>query len=104
MVSRRDFVGIAAGAGATLGLTPRLLLALQQGQLIKRAIPSTGEMLPVIGLGSSATFSSVARSDEVSALKEVLKVMAERGGTVFDTAPSYGSSEEVAGRLVNELG
>ncbi|MEO7359549.1 MAG: twin-arginine translocation signal domain-containing protein, partial [Gemmatimonadaceae bacterium] len=38
MVSRRDFVGIAAGAGATLGLTPRLLAALQQGQLIKRAL------------------------------------------------------------------
>jgi len=104
MVSRRDFVGIAAGAGATLGLTPRLLAALQQGQLIKRAIPSTGEMIPVIGLGSSATFSSVARTDEVSALKAVFQAMAERGATVFDTAPSYGASEEVAGRIVNELG
>lgn len=104
MVSRRDFVGIAAGAGATLGLTPRLLAALQQGQIIKRAIPSTGEMLPVIGLGSSATFATVARSEEVSALKEVFKVLAERGATLFDTAPSYGSSEEVAGRIVNELG
>lgn len=104
MVSRRDFVGIAAGAGAAVGLTPRLLEALQQGQIIKRAIPSTGEMIPVIGLGSSATFASVARTEDVTALKEVFAAMAEAGATLFDTAPSYGASEEVSGRIVNELG
>jgi aryl-alcohol dehydrogenase-like predicted oxidoreductase len=85
-------------------LTPRLLQALQQGQLIKRAIPSTGEMIPVIGLGSSATFSQVARSEEVTALKEVFQAMVSKGASVFDTAPGYGASEEVAGNIVNELG
>src|ERR1700754_2676251 len=52
MGNRREFLGITAGAGATLTLTPQLLRALQQqsGKLIQRAIPSTGEMLPVIGL------------------------------------------------------
>jgi aryl-alcohol dehydrogenase-like predicted oxidoreductase len=58
----------------------------------------------VIGLGSSATFSQVARSEDVTALREVLKTMVERGGRVFDTAPSYGTSEDVAARLANELG
>ncbi len=104
MISRREWIGITAGVGATLGLTPRLLQALQQGQLLKRAIPSSGEMLPVIGLGSSATFSQVARSEEVTALKEVFQAMVSRGASVFDTAPGYGASEEVAGRIVNELG
>jgi aryl-alcohol dehydrogenase-like predicted oxidoreductase len=104
MLNRRDWLGITAGAGATLALTPRLLEAIQQGQLIRRAIPSTGEQVPVIGLGSSATFSQVARSDEVTALKDVFKAMTDRGASVFDTAPSYGASEEVAGRIVNELG
>lgn len=104
MVSRREWIGITAGVGATLGLTPRLLQALQQGQLIRRAIPSSGEMLPVIGLGSSATFSQVARSDEVSALKAVFQAMVDKGASVFDTAPSYGASEQVAGNIVNELG
>ncbi len=61
-------------------------------------------MLPVIGLGSSATFASVARSDEISALKEVFRAMADRGATLFDTAPGYGASEQVAGDIVNELG
>lgn len=104
MVNRRDFIGITAGVGATLGLTPRLLHALAQGQIIQRAIPSTGERIPVIGLGSSATFSQVARAEDKSALKAVFQAMADKGARVFDTAPSYGASEQVAGELVNEMG
>lgn len=107
MVSRRDFVGIAAGASAALGVTPRLLEALQQGKLIRRAIPGSGEMLPVIGLGSSATFATVANTnDELSALKLVFQAMSDNGATVFDTAPGYGggASEDVAGKIVNGLG
>jgi aryl-alcohol dehydrogenase-like predicted oxidoreductase len=68
-----------------------------------RRIPSSGEELPIIGLGSSATFRAVAQQD-VEALREVLSALVENGGMVFDTAPSYGTSEEVAARLVNELG
>ena len=46
----------------------------------------------------------MARSEDVSALKEVLRALVENGGTVFDTAPGYGASEEVAGRVARELG
>ena len=104
MVSRREWLVRTFGAGALLTLDGRLLQALEQNALITRAIPSSGEKLPVVGLGSSATFSSVARSEDVSALREVLRTMLDAGGTVFDTAPSYGASEEVAGRLASELG
>jgi aryl-alcohol dehydrogenase-like predicted oxidoreductase len=104
MVNRREWFGLTLGAGAALTIDPRLLQALQQGRLIQRAIPSSGERLPVVGLGSSATFSSVARSEDKTALKEVLKAMVDNGATVFDTAPSYGSSEEVAGDIAAELG
>ncbi len=104
MINRREFIGITAGVGATLGLTPRLLQALAQGQLLQRAIPSSGEKIPVIGLGSSATFASVARAEDVTALREVFKAMSAGGARLFDTAPGYGASEEVAGKLVNELG
>jgi aryl-alcohol dehydrogenase-like predicted oxidoreductase len=69
-----------------------------------RPIPSTGEQLPVIGLGSSATFSQVARQEDVSALKSVLQALLDGGATLFDTAPSYGASEEVAGRIVKDAG
>ena len=103
MNTRREWLKrMAAGAGA-LALDPLPLLAAEPG-LVTRAIPSTGERLPVIGLGSSATFSQVARGEDVTALRAVLSRMVELGGTVFDTAPAYGASEEVAGRIAQELG
>ena len=102
MITRRDYFKHSVLAGAVLVLPPGLLQALE-GDVITRAIPSTGEEIPLVGLGSSATFRSVAQSDDVSALREVLRTLFDNGGTVFDTAPGYGASEEVAGRLVREL-
>lgn len=101
-LSRREMLTLTAGAGAALALEPLRLLA--QGKMITRPIPSTGEQLPIIGLGSSATFSQAARSKEIDALREVLMTLVEHGGKVFDTAPGYGASEEVAGRIVSEAG
>ena len=101
MMNRRHWLGLSLGAGAALALQPRLLWAVRQ-EIITRAIPSTGEQLPIVGLGSSATFRQVADSQDVSALRGVLRTMVERGGGVFDTAPSYGASEEVAGRIARE--
>jgi aryl-alcohol dehydrogenase-like predicted oxidoreductase len=104
MMNRRQWLGLAAGAGAALALNPRLLSALSTQELITRAVPSTGERLPVIGLGSSTTFAQVARGQDYSALRDVLRTFTERGGTVFDTAPGYGASEQVAGDIAAELG
>jgi aryl-alcohol dehydrogenase-like predicted oxidoreductase len=104
MMNRRQWLGLTAGAGAALALDPRLLSALRTQDLITRAVPSTGQRLPVVGLGSSATFAQVARSEDYSALRDVLRTLTERGGTVFDTAPSYGASEQVAGDIAAELG
>ena len=109
MTSRREWLRLSLGAGAALVLGPRrldahILQALQGQKILTRPIPSTGERIPIIGLGSSATFSQVARSEDVSALAEVMRTLVEKGGTVFDTAPAYGASEEVAGRVARELG
>jgi len=101
MINRREWLGLSLGASAALALNPRLVWAAQQ-QLITRAIPSTGEEVPIVGLGSSATFAQVAGGEDVSAVRSVLRTMSEHGGTVFDTAPSYGASEEVAGRIARE--
>ena len=103
MTTRREVLLGLAGAGGLLALDPRAALA-SEAKLITRAIPSTGERLPIVGLGSSATFARVARSEDVSALRAVLEQMVKAGGTVFDTAPAYGASEEVAGRISQELG
>ena len=104
MLTRRDYLKYSAVAGTAWTIPGGLLNALESDAIIKRAIPKTGEELPVIGLGSSATFRTVAQSKDVGALKVVLQTLANQGGSVFDTAPSYGASEEVAGSLVQELG
>lgn len=107
-ITRREGLGLTLGGAASLLIGGRALAVGGPGSastsLITRAIPKTGELLPVIGLGSSATFSQVARSEETAALREVLTTMASNGGTVFDTAPSYGASEEVAGRIAQDAG
>jgi aryl-alcohol dehydrogenase-like predicted oxidoreductase len=102
MITRREYLKNSVLAGAALSLPPSLLQALE-GDIITRAIPSTGEKIPIVGLGSSATFRTVAQGDDVSALRDVLRTLLENGGSVFDTAPGYGASEEVAGGLVQDL-
>lgn len=103
MLTRRDILKNSALLGAACAL-PGGFAAAQDGNLIKRAIPKTGEELPVVGLGSSATFRQVAQSEDISALSEVMKTLLDNGGTVFDTAPSYGASEEVSGQIARDAG
>lgn len=105
MITRREYLKLSLAAGAAMALPPCLSWAeAGPAGLITRAIPSSGERVPVVGLGSSATFAQVARSEDVSALREVMAAMLEHGGTIFDTAPGYGASEQVAGDIARELG
>src|SRR5690606_3663745 len=106
MTTRRQCLQATAAAASMMALGSHAVFAAEAARagLITREIPGTSERLPVVGLGSSATFSRVARSEDVTALREVLARLVELGGTVFDTAPSYGASEEVAGRIAQELG
>jgi len=101
-MTRRDWLALTMGGTAALALQPSEIFAQQR--LLTRAIPSSGEMLPVIGLGSSATFSQVARKEDATALREVLQALVNGGARVFDTARGYGASEEVAGRIVSDTG
>ena len=102
MPTRRELILGMAGVGGLLALDPQAVLA-DPTTLITRAIPRTNERLPIVGLGSSATFAQVAGSEDITALRAVLGKMVELGGTVFDTAPAYGASEEVAGQIAQEL-
>jgi aryl-alcohol dehydrogenase-like predicted oxidoreductase len=103
MLSRRKCLALTANTCAAIAFGPRQLFAQAADTAMTRPIPSSGERIPIIGLGSSATFSDVAGSEDTQALHGVFSAMLEHGGTVFDTAPGYGASEEVAARVVNEL-
>ena len=105
MLNRREYLTVTAATCAALSLKTRLLAAQDAG-VITRPVPSTGEQIPIIGLGSSATFQQLAVADDLDPLRDVFRTLIDAGGTVFDTAPGYGrgTSETVAGRLVDELG
>src|SRR2546428_12193724 len=73
-------------------------------QLIPRPVPSTGEPLPVIGIGTWQTFDVGTGAAERAPLREVLKAFAAGGGRVVNSSPVYGAAESVAGDLIAELG
>ena len=99
-----DLVRRYQGGGHQVGLEPPGNLAgptpTQSGPLLTRTIPSTGETIPAVGLGSARRIGPPARA----AMKEVLRLFREAGGSVFDTAPTYGAAESEAGALAQELG
>ncbi len=102
MINRRRLLRVGVTC-APLALAARWVRATSSDSISQRAIPSSGERLPVIGLGSSASFEQSANRSDLQGLSEVLKVMTDQGAKVFDTAPSYGGSEAAAGRIAKEL-
>jgi len=96
---RRDLLlGVAALASPLL----RSSNAMASPAMITRPIPSTGEALPVIGLGTSQTFDVGGGAGNREPLREVLRLMLEAGGKIIDTSPMYGRAEAVTGDLVAE--
>ncbi len=103
-LSRAAFLRLMAGAGLGLAgggvgaAVPRL-----GDPLMTRPIPSSGEALPVVGLGTWQTFDIGADPAVRAPRKEVLRLLLEGGGTVIDSSPMYGRSEAVVGALLAEL-
>lgn len=99
--TRRDALKIGLGVGLALTLDKLPLFAaewIQSANLIEKPIPSTGEKLPVIGMGTARFFDAVTPE-----LREVIRRFPELGGKVIDTAPSYSNAEQVVGDIISEL-
>jgi aryl-alcohol dehydrogenase-like predicted oxidoreductase len=103
MLSRRHALQAGLAAAAALAM-PRLASSGEAAasELVTKPIPSSGERLPVVGLGTNAY--GVTDAGEIAARREVLQHFPELGARVVDTARAYGDSELVIGRLVAELG
>ena len=99
-LSRRDVIKVGLGTGLALTLDRLDLFAAtpQQATLIQKPIPSSGERIPVIGMGTARYFDSVTPE-----LREVIKRFPDLGGKVIDTAPSYSNAEQVVGDIIAEL-
>jgi diketogulonate reductase-like aldo/keto reductase len=99
-ISRQQFVrqcGLSLAGAVLLSDFP------SSPQQVFRTIPSSGEKIPAIGLGSWITFDKGSSEKELAPLREVLKLFAESGGRVVDSSPMYGRSEAVIGQLAAEL-
>ncbi len=126
MTHRRDFlttVGLAATGLALAPLaacsreTPRTPALPEEkplgaiadivplgGALLTRTIPSSGQALPVIGVGTSGSYEVPLDSTEFQSLKEVVRIFFEGGGSAIDTSPNYSNAEDVVGALLDEGG
>jgi aryl-alcohol dehydrogenase-like predicted oxidoreductase len=104
-ISRRDAVKLGLGAGALLAAGRAGLLASEPQQatpLITRPIPSSGERLPIVGMGTAVIYQNPT-PEQIPPLRDTLKLFPDLGGRVLDTAPSYGRAESVVGDLLAEL-
>ena len=93
MFSRRDFIALSS-----LSFLPSLSNAsILNESMLKRVIPSSGEELPVIGLGTSRVFDIERSKNELNVREKILDIFYENGGRLIDTSPMYGMSEEIIG-------
>jgi len=101
-ISRRKFNQAAIAAGTSLAFGRQIVVA-GDNPLIQRTIPSTGQTIPIVGIGTNRY--GVGNDKDLRApLRAALQTFCEMGGAVIDTAPGYGSSEIVLGELMHELG
>lgn len=97
-MNRRRFVELAAGYAALPFVGDE-----QSQQLLTRAIPSSGELLPLIGMGTWLTFDAGRSATARERLRPVLQTFFDRGGRLIDSSPMYGTSETVIGELLPRI-
>ncbi|MET7247092.1 aldo/keto reductase [Methylobacterium sp. EM32] len=105
LLHRRAVLAGTLAAGLLPGRSPAQGNAPAEGQgLLRRPIPSTGETVPAIGIGTSRRYDVAPDSEALAPLRETVATFVASGGTVIDTAPDYGRAEEVLGRILTDTG
>jgi len=105
-MSRRQAARLVARSTAGLLLAPNVMSAAESESnisLLQRPIPSSGEKLPVVGLGSWQVFDVGPEPSERKPLEEVLARFVALGGRVVDSSPMYGQAEQVIGEIAAKL-
>jgi aryl-alcohol dehydrogenase-like predicted oxidoreductase len=99
-MDRRNFLALGGVAAVTSSGLAFSAAAPASNKLIARRIPSTGEALPAIGLGTSESFEVGTGEGARAPLREVLQAFFENGATLIDTSPMYSSADKVLGELL----
>ena len=103
-LTRRKAVRLIGASAAGLALPISTRAASESPTMLTRTIPSSGEKLPVIGLGTWRAFDVDLTTDNRRQHEEVLSLFVKLGGSVIDSSPMYGRAEEVIGELTAALG
>jgi diketogulonate reductase-like aldo/keto reductase len=102
-MTRRRATRLIGGAGAAVFL-PARLAGTEPSDVVMRAVPASGEKLPVIGLGTWQVFDVDLTPENENQLGDVLSLFVKLRGRVIDSSPMYGRSEQVIGALATKLG
>jgi aryl-alcohol dehydrogenase-like predicted oxidoreductase len=110
-IPRRDAIKVTLGLGAMFATDWRSVLSAETTAvrsaaalpLIERTIPSSGEKLPIVGIGTARSYENPT-PQELAAIRDVLKQFPALGGKLLDTAPSYGNAESVVGSALEDMG
>ena len=100
--TRRDFLKASLATGVA-SLFPFGATLAQDAPLLQKKIPSSGEMIPIIGLGTARRYEEVKTDAEKVPLRETILKFKEVGLKVVDSSPSYGTAESVVGEIVDGL-
>ena len=102
MFKRRQLLQLSAGllASQSLGLRAETAPALP---LLQRPIPGSGELLPVMGMGTSRTFDTAGDAESLANLAQVMQAFFDGGGTVIDSSPMYGNAEPRVGDVLRAM-
>lgn len=94
--NRRELIA----AAIALGITPHSALAISPQSMRTRAIPSSGEALPMVGLGTYQVFDVNSTPQAIQLRREIVALLTENGGSLLDTSPMYNRSEKVIGDVI----
>lgn len=87
-------------AGAALGMLPAVAPGIESEKMRAAIIPRSGELVPVIGLGTYSVFDVDSSEPEIAARREIMSLLIRKGGSVVDTSPMYNRSEKVIGDVI----
>ncbi len=102
-ISRRELLRLGAGAGLVAAAGNWQPLLADTKTMNTTTIPSTGEQLPAVGIGTR-DYRSSSYAEEMQRFRQTLEVFHSSGGRVIDTSPNYGNAERVIGNLLGDIG